>query len=96
MKTILWALAFLLVAATASAKIQISDLTVLESIVSDSVTVGNITAAIANQLAEESIMVTFCITDHNGEEYCCSYIKGQANYTFNVYQAPNDELESTP
>ena len=74
-----------LIATTASARIDISDLTVIEAITSDSVLVGNIAAAITNQLDEESIMVTFCISDRTGEEYCCTYIKGQANYQFDVY-----------
>ena len=59
----------MLLATTASARIEISDLTVIEGITQDSVLVGNITAAIANQLDEmNQITETDALTNEDNHK----------------------------
>jgi len=76
-------LILLLIPLTATASIKIHDLEVIDN-TEVAVMLGNMAAAIAKSLADESILVTVCVSD-GIEEVCCTYIEGEANYNFNIY-----------
>jgi hypothetical protein len=74
----------LILPCVAQAKIVINEITVIDDS-EQLVMLGNLARSVADSMGGDPLVVTVCYSDYE-REVCCSYIGGEASYSFDVYE----------